>query len=223
MQISRWQPETKRKSKSKGVKNSMKNICMDKKQQRLVEDNLHVVKLAIHKNIIVNDSLYGFEYDDLYQEGCIWLCKAAVSFGETRNVKFSTYAERIVINGLRTYCRLMCGKQKHHIQLPAQKEQDEEVFSLDQIPAEDTLEQLFEEQDIYILLQSMKQQYSGTIRLGIEAIEWKVKGFSGAEIAKMYGVKPNLVGAWISRASSRLKKNSDFMEYFDRSVEIDSS
>ena len=201
----------------------MKNICMDKKQQRLVEDNLHVVKLAIHKNIIVNDSLYGFEYDDLYQEGCIWLCKAAVSFDETRNVKFSTYAERVVINGLRTYCRLMCGKQKHHIQLPAQKEQDEEVFSLDQIPAEDTLEQLFEEQDIYILLQSMKQQYFGTIRLGIEAIEWKVKGFSGAEIAKMYGVKPNLVGAWISRASSRLKKNSDFMKYFNPSVEINSS
>lgn len=201
----------------------MKDICMDKKQQRLVEDNLHVVKLAIHKNIIVNDSLYGFEYDDLYQEGCIWLCKAAVSFDETRNIKFSTYAERIVINGLRTYCRLMCGKQKHHIVIPIQKEQDEEVFSLDQIPAEDTLEQLFEEQDIYILLQSMKQQYSGTIRLGIEAIEWKVKGLSGAEIAKMYGVKPNLVGAWISRAASRLKKNSDFMKYFNPSVEINSS
>lgn len=223
MQISRWQPETKRKSKSKGVKNSMKNICMDKKQQRLVEDNLHVVKLAIHKNIIVNDSLYGFEYDDLYQEGCIWLCKAAVSFDETRNVKFSTYAERIVINGLRTYCRLMCSKQKHHILLPVQKDHDDEAFSLDQLPAEDTLERLLEEQDIYMLLQSVKRQYSGTIRLGIEAIEWKVKGFSGAEIAKMYGVKPNLVGAWISRASSRLKKNSDFMKYFNPSVEINSS
>lgn len=201
----------------------MKNICMDKKQQRLVEDNLQVVKLAIHKNIIVNDSLYGFEYDDLYQEGCIWLCKAAVSFDKTRNVKFSTYAERVVINGLRTYCRLMCSKQKHHILLPIQKDQDDEAFSLDQIPAEDTLEQLFEEQDIYILLQSMKQQYSGTIRLGIEAIEWKVKGLSGAEIAKMYGVKPNLVGAWIVRAASKLKKNSDFMKYFNPSVEIDSS
>lgn len=223
MQISRWQPETKRKSKSKGVKNSMKNICMDKKQQRLVEDNLHVVKLAIHKNIIVNDNLYGFEYDDLYQEGCIWLCKAAVSFDETRNVKFSTYAERIVINGLRTYCRLMCSKQKHHILLPVQKDHDDEAFSLDQLPAEDTLERLLEEQDIYMLLQSVKRQYSGTIRLGIEAIEWKVKGLSGAEIAKMYGVKPNLVGAWIARAASRLKKNSDLMEYFDQSVEIDSS
>lgn len=182
-----------------------------------------MVKLAIHKNIIVNDNLYGFEYDDLYQEGCIWLCKAAVGFDETRNVKFSTYAERIVINGLRTYCRLMCSKQKHHILLPAQKEPDEEVFSLDQIPAEDTLERLLEEQDIYMLLQSAKRKYSGTIRLGIEAIEWKVTGFSGAEIAKMYGVKPNLVGAWIARAASRLKKNSDLMEYFDQSVEIDSS
>lgn len=201
----------------------MKNICMNKKQQRLVEDNLQVVKMAIHKYIIVNDSLYGFEYDDLYQEGCIWLCKAAVSFDETRNVKFSTYAERVVINGLRTYCRLMCSKQKHHILLPVQKDQDDEAFPLDLIPAEDTLEQLFEEQDIYMLLQSVKRQYSGTIRLGIEAIEWKVKGLSGVEIAKMYGVKPNLVGAWIARAASRLKKNSDLMEYFDRSVEIDSS
>ena len=64
---------------------------------------------------------------------------------------------------------------------------------------------------------------TGTARLGIEATEWKVKGLSGAEIAKMYGVKPNLVGAWISRAAGRLKQNRDFMQYFDRSVEIDSS
>lgn len=89
--------------------------------------------------------------------------------------------------------------------------------------ADDTLDRLLEEQDICMLLQNCKRQYAGTARLGIEAIEWKVKGLSGAEIAKMYGVKPNLVGAWISRAAGRLKKNRDFMQYFDRSVEIDSS
>ena len=70
----------------------MKNISLNNQQQRLVENNLGVVKLAIHKSIIVNDNLYGFEYDDLYQEGCIWLCKAALSFDETRDIKFSTYA-----------------------------------------------------------------------------------------------------------------------------------
>ena len=76
----------------------MKHISLNKKQQLLVESNLSVVKYAIHKNIIVNDSLYGFEYDDLFQEGCIWLCKAAVSFDESRDIKFTTYAEKVVAN-----------------------------------------------------------------------------------------------------------------------------
>lgn len=201
----------------------MMNISLNKRQQSLVENNLNVVKFAIHKNIIVNDSLYGFEYDDLFQEGCIWLCKAAVSFDESRDIKFATYAEKVVINGLRTYCRLMCGKQKHQISIPLQAEQDADGFSLEQLPAENTLDEFFEEQDVLMLLQNCKRQYTGTARLGIEAIEWKIKGFSGAEIAKMYHVKPNLVGAWISRAASRLKQNEGFMRYFDRSVEIDSS
>lgn len=202
---------------------NMKNISLNNQQQKLVEENLGVVKLAIHKSIIVNDNLYGFEYDDLFQEGCIWLCKAACSFDESRDIKFATYAEKVVTNGLRTYCRIMCGKQKHNILLPAQSEPDETGYSLDQIPAEDMLDKLFEEQDVFTLLQKCKQQYTGTARLGIEAIEWKVKGLSGAEIAKMYNVKPNLVGAWISRAAMRLKQNQAFMQYFDRTVEIDSS
>jgi len=201
----------------------MKNISLNNQQQRLVENNLGVVKLAIHKSIIVNDNLYGFEYDDLYQEGCIWLCKAALSFDETRDIKFSTYAEKVVTNGLRTYCRLMCGKQKHHIILPALSDPDEDGYSMEQIPAEDMLDKLFEEQDVFLLLQRCKQQYTGTVRLGIEAIEWKIKGLSGTEIAKIYDVKPNLVGAWISRAAQRLKQNHTFMQYFDRVVEIDSS
>lgn len=201
----------------------MKNISLTAKQQVMVKENLSVVKSAIHRNIIVNDNLYGFEYDDLYQEGCIWLCKAAISFDEDREIKFATYAEKVVTNGLRTYCRLMCGKQKRHITLPSHSEPDEEGLSMEEFPAEDMLEALFEEQDVLTLLQRCKQQYSGTARLGIEAIEWKVKGFSGAEIAKMYGVKPNLVGAWISRASKRLKENQTFMQYFGKAVEIDSS
>lgn len=133
----------------------MKNLTLNSRQQRLVEENLSVVRHAIHKNIIVNDSLYGFEYDDLYQEGCIWLCKAAISFDETRNIKFATYAEKVVTNGLRTYCRLMCGKQKHHISLPVQSEPEEDGLSMEQLSsADDTLDRLLEEQDICMLLQT---------------------------------------------------------------------
>lgn len=197
--------------------------ALNDKQRNLVENNLNVVFYAIHKFIIVNENIYGFEYDDLYQEGCIWLCKAAVSFDETQNIKFASYAEKVVVNGLRTYCRLMCAKQKRICSVPLYSETDSEQFTLDQIPVEDDLDLLFSTQDTLLLLQRMKQQYSGTVRLGIEAIEWKVKGYTGAEIARMYDVKPNLVGAWISRAASRLRQNEIFMRYLNRAVEKQAS
>ena len=65
----------------------MKNLTLNSRQQRLAEENLSVVRHAIHKNIIINDSLYGFEYDDLYQEGCIWLCKAVILCQEKVQIK----------------------------------------------------------------------------------------------------------------------------------------
>lgn len=202
----------------------MKKInFLNERQQKAVSDHLYVVSRAIHKFIIVNETIYGFEYDDLYQEGCIWLCKAAVSFQPGKDVKFENYAEKVVANGLRTYCRLMCAKQKRIYSVPIYSEPDSEQFALDQIPAEDNLDDIFFIQDTLLLLNSLKQQYSGTARLGIEAIEWKVKGYTGTEIAKMYGVKPNLVGAWISRAASKLRKNEIFMRQMNRTVEKQAS
>ena len=147
----------------------MKKFSLNAEQKILVEKNLDIVKFAIHKSIIFNDNLYGFAYDDLYQEGCIWLCKAAFSYNEARDVKFTTYAEKVVVNGLRTYCRLMYGKQKHYVSLLARNETDNIIYAVKQVASEDLLNRLLEEQDIFQLLHSCKQQYTGTARLGIEA------------------------------------------------------
>ena len=180
----------------------MKNICMDKKQQRLVEDNLHVVKLAIHKNIIVNDSLYGFEYDDLYQEGALALCHAAATF-EDRGTQFKSYAIPVIRNHLLDHCRRISTQRKN---MP--------MLSLDVPPCEgrppttydDTEERL---SDIYAsqLLEYGKRTYSGVAKLGIEALELKTMGYSGADIAKLYGTKATHVGAWISRAAAKLRED----------------
>lgn len=196
-----------------------KIIPLNEEQRRLVEDHLDIVGQTIRRHIVVNETIFGFSYDDLYQEGCIWLCKAAATFRADKAVKFETYATKVVTNGLFTYCRLMCGKQKRQCTLPIHNEGQEEQFALDQLPAEDRTDELIAELDALRLLHTMKQQYTGTIKLGIEAIEWKMKGFSGKEIADMYGVKPNLVGAWISRAVSRLKENLEFMRFFEGRVE----
>lgn len=195
----------------------MKGTRLTFGQQKLVEQNLNIVSRAIYRYIIVNETLIGFEYDDLYQEGCIWLCKAAAGFQPEKGVPFTAYAEKVVANGLLTYCRLTCGKQKR---LRSMSLHTAPEFVLEEIPdSAHREEDVIAEMDAAQLLRHMKQQYTGTTRLGIEAIELKVKGYSGKEIAVMYGVKPNLVGAWISRAKSKLKQNDMFKEYFQRPVE----
>ena len=85
-------------------------IPLNEKQRQLVESclsngRLTVVHQAIREYIVVNETIFGFGYEDLYQEGCIWLCKAAATFQEEKGVKFETYAFKVVANGLRTYCR----------------------------------------------------------------------------------------------------------------------
>ena len=57
-----------------------KKIRLTPDQKKLAENHLSIVHWIIRENISVNDSIYGFEYDDLYQEGCIWLCHAAASY-----------------------------------------------------------------------------------------------------------------------------------------------
>ncbi len=197
---------------------------LNEKQKQLVEacciDGLFpVVQRAIHKHIVVNETIFGFGYDDLYQEGCIWLCKAAATFRKDKGVKFETYAFKVVLNGLRTYCRLMCSKQKRQCTLPLCNDEEDGTLELELLLTEDRTEDFISEMDTLQLLHTLKGQYTGTVKRGIEAIEWKVKGFTGKEIADMFGVKPNLVGAWISRAASRLKENPTFMQFFADRVE----
>ena len=45
-------------------------------------------------------------------------------------------------------------------------------------------------------------------KLGVEALELKIKGYSGADIARLYHTKPNHVGAWIARAAEKFRQDA---------------
>ena len=89
-----------------------KDIALTDTQRDMVEANMDVVRWAIHTSVQVNEQCYGFGYDDLFQEGCIWLCKAAVTYATDGGASFPTYAQKVVENGLRTYCRLQRSKER---------------------------------------------------------------------------------------------------------------
>ena len=47
----------------------------------------------------------GIEYDDLFQAGCMGLCKAADAFDHERGVRFSTYAVPVILGEMRRLFR----------------------------------------------------------------------------------------------------------------------
>jgi len=76
-------------------------------------------------------------------------------------------------------------------------------------------------------INDVKQNCNGIVLKGLDSIIYKINGMSVTDIAKMYDVKPNHVGAWISRAQNRLRNNEDFLEKLSRllveKVELPSS
>lgn len=67
---------------------------------KLIENNLPLVS-AISKKFLNR----GYEYDDIFQIGCIGLVKAVNNFDDKFNVKFSTYAVPMILGEIKRFLR----------------------------------------------------------------------------------------------------------------------
>ena len=72
----------------------------DPARQELIYGNLRLVLSIVQRFSNRKESL-----DDLFQVGCIGLCKAVDNFNIERDVKFSTYAVPMIIGEIRRYLR----------------------------------------------------------------------------------------------------------------------
>ncbi|HWR45238.1 SigF/SigG family RNA polymerase sporulation sigma factor [Sporomusa sp.] len=68
--------------------------------ERILENNLNLVRSIVHR--FTNR---GYEWDDLFQIGCIGLLKAIERFDLNFSVKFSTYAVPMIIGEIRRFIR----------------------------------------------------------------------------------------------------------------------
>lgn len=185
------------------------DIRLTKEQQRLVESHLSVVQWVIRESIHVNETIYGFGFDDLYQEGCIWLCHAAATYNAGLS-QFETYAKAVVRNGLYSYCRQLCSRQRRFCFLAA-GEHGELTADGVIIEQPDYFEVHISTMETLDLLRSCANDYQGVARLGIHALELKVKGIGVTEIARLYHVPASHVGAWISRSAEKLRNDPKFL------------
>ncbi len=183
---------------------------LSEEQQALVEKNLSVVHWVVTQNIHINPAICGLEYGDLFQEGCLWLCKAAFTY-DSELSQFTTYAKKVVRNGLLSYCRRVVGQGKHVSRLVI-GEQGELAAEGEQLKQpDDSFVSRISLLETLDLLESSKQDYQGIARLGIEALALKVQGMRVTDIAALYQVPPSHVGAWISRSVVKLRNDPKFM------------
>ncbi len=188
-------------------------------QQHLVEDNVGLV----HK--VIKDRVRGvgigiFSYEDLYQYGCIGLCKAAYTdkyhFAYNREnahsedeMRFSTYAYRLIWNEI-------CTQLEYSTKIYAEYAADpDEVLRHIAKDHGDVCDET-SDADIRITLERVlaeaEQSASSTVAKGIQAIRLNMEGHTSTEIARMMGGNNcHSVTAWISRARQYLKTNPELM------------
>lgn len=187
------------------------DFVLTSEQQALVEQNMDLVSRIISRHIRINEGVCGLGYDDLSQEGALALCRAAATYNGT-SAQFSTYAAAVIRNHLLDCCKAVNIQQKHLCSLPVGPgfADDEHPPSVPEPSVEDKTDSLIDQIDVAALLAHYKREYSGVAQLGIEALELKIRGYSGTDIARLYHTEPNHVGAWISRAKTKLKKDAAF-------------
>ena len=171
-------------------------------RQQLVEQHLPLVRWVVTSGFGFNESIVGLELDDLLQEGALALCRAATTY-QAGGAAFSTYAVKVIRNHLLSYCREIIRKGAYTTSLD---DTERAAFS------QNTLDR-FEEESISRLYASelfhrRRTSYKGSVRRGLDALELKVlDGYGVTDIARLYGTKPNLVGAWISKATKQMRED----------------
>ena len=77
-------------------------ISMTEKEQDLILTHLTLVESLIYQ-VGYQKGVVGMEFEDLYQIGCIALCKAAAHYRPDRGATFKTYACRVIRNMLQDH------------------------------------------------------------------------------------------------------------------------
>ena len=166
--------------------------------QRKVEENLGLI------NKVINDKVHGpyhmgiYSREDLFQIGCIGLCKAAAT---DKGGNFSTYAYRLIWNQICDALIYSTRRQANEVTYdvsPYTAEADENDLALG-IAIDQALEK------------AKLEAPPSTVK-GIEAIRLMADGFTCKEIGKLMGATDKVVAAWISKARKFLKSRKDVLD-----------
>lgn len=172
---------------------------LNEKERRLVEDNINLVHKVINDKVKCMNLISAYSREDLFQIGCIGLCKAAAT---DKGGRFSTYAYRLIWNEI---CDALIANSRKWSKEVAVDIMPEDISSNENIGVE--LKLIFND-----IISNSDKQIPPSTRKGIEALLLMEDGYTCKEIGYRYSVKANLITAWISKARKYLRSITELKE-----------
>lgn len=170
-------------------------MALTQQEQARVEKNMGLVGMVLRDYIhnLPPESIYTWE--DLYQIGCIGLCKAVQTDRSGYGTAFSTYACRLIRNEI--YDALEYATRRG-------REQATALEDMPTVRIEDELEQHMLCGELLEQFERAEATASGVVSKGFRAIRLLAKGYTNREIGELYGVAANHVTAWVSKARKHI-------------------
>lgn len=170
---------------------------LTEEQRMKVEENMGLVGQVIQDCVHTLGKGSMYDYNDLFQIGCIGLCKAAQTDRPGYAVAFSTYAYRLIRNEIYTQLEYATRRGR------------EVATDPDEMPCvvldDETPEQREACLSLLHLLDQAEAGATGVTAKGLQAIRLLIEGYSNREIGERFGVPANHVTAWVTRARKYLK------------------
>ena len=180
---------------------------MTQEERTLVQDNMGLVGAVIRDHVQDVHKLGIFTPEDIYQIGCLGLCKAAMKNRIESDAKFSTYAYICIRNEIFSALEYATVRRRREVLIDVFDDTQEAAVYADSFTEASDLEELARELD------NLKRAASGITAKGIEAMQLYAKGYNYREIGEMMGGVPaKNVTAWVSRARKFLKGMPEIAE-----------
>lgn len=168
---------------------------MTLEQQRRVEENMGLVGRVIRDKVHDTNCLGMYTHDDIYQIGCIGLCKAVMT---DKGGTFSTYAYRLIWNEICDALIYATRRQTREVFL----EDDVQLSDAEAYMDYDRLEQSLQLQQV---IKQAKTETTPFMSRCIDVLVRMAEGESSKEIGVELGVSAKQVTAYVSKARKYLK------------------
>lgn len=172
---------------------------MTEAQQKKVTDNMGLVNKVIREKVHSPYNVGMFTYDDLYQIGCVGLCKAATT---DKGGTFSTYAYRLIWNEICDALIYATRRQSHEILI-----EDEEQLA--DYHTDMNYEEKHKREVTRAAVEKAKDSATPFVARCIDVLLRHTAGETCKEIGATMGISDKQVAAYVSKARKYLKSHPD--------------